>query len=129
MPRLGITWPRLLFVAVVTLAGCATIPVGPSVLVLPGPGKTLEQFRADDTFCRQWAAQEAARTASGEIYGATLQWRYDMPYQQCMFAKGHRVPVAPALNAPPPPSPESPPTTPPVPPPGRGVPEPPPKTP
>jgi hypothetical protein len=100
-------WHLLSFVAVVSLAGCATIPTGPSVLVLPGPGKTLEQFQADDTFCRQWAAQQAARTAAGEIYGATMQWQYDMPYQQCMFAKGNRVPVAPALNALPPPPPPS----------------------
>lgn len=28
------------------LAGCATVPSGPSVLVLPGSGKTFEQFQA-----------------------------------------------------------------------------------
>ena len=40
------------------LAGCATIPAGPSVMVLPGSGKGFDQFQADDTVCRQWAAQQ-----------------------------------------------------------------------
>jgi hypothetical protein len=66
-------------------------------MVLPGPGKTFEQFQADDAVCRQWAGKEAARTAAGEIYGAIIQWQYDMPYQQCMYAKGHLLPIAPAL--------------------------------
>ena len=118
--------PLLPLVAVLGVGGCATIPTGPSVMVLPGPGKTLEQFQADDIFCQQWAAQEAARTASGEIYGATIQWRYDMPYQQCMFAKGNRVPVAPALNTIPPPPPSA---TAPAPPPAGSGPAAPPKTP
>jgi hypothetical protein len=103
--RMATRWQLLPFVAVVSLTGCATIPTGPSVLVLPGPGKTLEQFQADDTVCRQWAGEQAARTAAGEAYGAIIQWRYDMPYQQCMYAKGHLLPRAPALNAIPPPPP------------------------
>ena len=39
------------------LSGCATIPNGPSVRVLPGEGKTFEEFQADDAVCRQWASQ------------------------------------------------------------------------
>jgi hypothetical protein len=107
-------WVLLLIVPVVAVSGCATLPSGPSVMVLPGPGKTLEQFQADDTFCRQWAWQQAAKTVAGEMYGSIVQWRYDMPYQQCMYAKGHQIPGAPALNAiPPPPATTlpSPPTT------------------
>jgi len=42
----------------VVLAGCATIPSGPSVLVLPGGGKNFEQFQIDDHVCRQWAFQQ-----------------------------------------------------------------------
>jgi len=38
--------------------GCATIPSGPSVLVLPGTGKSLNDFRASDFQCRQYAAQQ-----------------------------------------------------------------------
>ena len=44
--------------AVIALTGCATIPTGPSVMVLPPEGKSFEQFRADDAICRQWAMQQ-----------------------------------------------------------------------
>jgi hypothetical protein len=44
--------------ALLTLTGCATLPTGPSVRVLPGPGKPFEQFQADDAVCRQWADQQ-----------------------------------------------------------------------
>jgi hypothetical protein len=40
------------------LIGCATIPNGPSVMVLPPQGKPFEQFMAEDAICRQWAAQQ-----------------------------------------------------------------------
>jgi hypothetical protein len=33
------------------------MPYGPSVMVLPGQGKTFEQFQGEDALCRQWAAQ------------------------------------------------------------------------
>ena len=45
------------------LSGCATIPQGPSVMVLPGSGKSFEQFQADDAVCRQWASQQVGTTA------------------------------------------------------------------
>ena len=44
------------------MAACATIPTGPSVMVLPGSGKPFEQFQADDAVCRQWAAQQTGTT-------------------------------------------------------------------
>lgn len=37
------------------LPACATLPAGPSVMVLPGNGKSFDQFRMDDYFCRQFA--------------------------------------------------------------------------
>jgi hypothetical protein len=46
-----------LFAVLLALGGCATIPRGPSVMALPGPGKTFDQFQTDDAICRQWAAQ------------------------------------------------------------------------
>ncbi len=46
------------------LAGCATTPSGPSVLVLPGTGKAFDQFRGDDAMCRQYAAQQTGTTAN-----------------------------------------------------------------
>jgi Glycine-zipper domain len=49
-------------VAVGVLSGCATIPTGPSVMVLPGTGKGFEQFQTDDAVCRQWASQQTGTT-------------------------------------------------------------------
>lgn len=37
------------------LTACATRPSGPSVAVMPGPGKPLEAFKYDDFQCRQFA--------------------------------------------------------------------------
>jgi hypothetical protein len=45
------------------LTACATIPAGPSVMVLPGGGKSFEQFQSDDAVCRQWAGQQTGTTA------------------------------------------------------------------
>jgi hypothetical protein len=155
------------------LAGCATMPDGPGVLVLPGSTKSFDQFRADDGECRNYAtvqiggksAQQAANQsaatsaavgtavgagvgglvgggqgaaigagvglAGGSMVGAdtshaagrSTQQRYDFAYQQCMYAKGHQVPVARgsvprqsvqsrAATPPPPPPPGSPPPPP-----------------
>lgn len=43
--------------ALLVLSGCATMPNGPSVRVLPGPGKSFEEFQADDAVCRRWSEQ------------------------------------------------------------------------
>lgn len=50
--------------AVLLLSACATIPTGPTVMVLPGNGKSFEQFQGDDVICRQWALQQT-RTTTG----------------------------------------------------------------
>ena len=164
----------LLVTAAVVLAGCATVPDGPGVLVLPGTTKSFDQFRGDDGECRQYASaqiggssaqqaanQSAAKSAAvGTVVGAgvgglvgggqgaavgagvglaggsmvgadaahsagrTTQQRYDHAYQQCMYAKGHQVPVArgtvqrqvqsrsSAATPPPPPPPGAPPAPP-----------------
>jgi OmpA family protein len=39
------------------LGACATLPNGPSVMVLPGAQKTFEQFRDDDALCQFYARQ------------------------------------------------------------------------
>ena len=36
-------------------AGCAAAPKIPDVAVMPGPGKTFQQFEADDRACRLYA--------------------------------------------------------------------------
>ena len=100
--------------------------MGPGLLVLPGSGKTFDVFRADDAECRQYAGSQLGDTSSAQP--AEVQRRYDFSYTQCMYSKGHRVPVAgrysdsPAprhsTTAPPPPPPPPPPQgTPPGPPP------------
>jgi YMGG-like Gly-zipper len=50
-------------VVLLSVAACTTIPTGPSVMVMPGTGKSFEQFRGDDADCRQFAL--------GQIGGAT----------------------------------------------------------
>lgn len=71
--------PVLSLLVLLSLAGCATLPTGPSVRVLPAPGKTFEQFQADDAVCRQWAErginpQETANqnTVTGAAVGTVL---------------------------------------------------------
>ena len=147
------------------LVACVSMPKGPSVMVLPGSGKSFDQFRYDDVECRQFAdfqvggksasdiaADSAAKSAvvgtaigaaagaalggrsgaaagaggglligsaagagAGETSAYGLQRRYDYAYIQCMYAKGHKVPVsgrltsssqaAPSYVPPPPPPP------------------------
>jgi hypothetical protein len=136
------TLPALAGLAVL-LAGCAaSMPSGPSVMVLPGTGKNFDQFRLDDMDCRSYAqaglggstpesvgSDAGARSAAlGTVIGAAagaaangsqgagvgaglglatggligisqsqmssgaLQHRYDNTYQQCMYAKGNKIP-------------------------------------
>jgi len=50
--------PAFVFAAAASLSllgGCTTVPTGPSVMALPGTGKSFEQFRRDDLECRQYA--------------------------------------------------------------------------
>lgn len=163
---------KLAGVSALLLAACATpAPTGPGILVLPGTGKTFDQFRADDQDCRGFAynqiggkaAEQATQdsatksavvgTAIGTAAGALLgggegaaigagvglaggsvvgadssratagsqQQRYDHAFTQCMYAKGHKVPVTgrysdartssnqQAARQPPPPPPGKPP--------------------
>ena len=162
------------------LAGCATVPTAPTVMALPGSGKSFDAFRFDDGDCRNYASQQVGAvsndsavrsavvgTAIGAVAGAAIgghqgagvgagtglvfgsavgagsqqdanygsQRHYDAAYVQCMYAKGHKVPVAGGygrswtqqapsepMSAPPPPPP---PGSPPPPPPGSAPPPPP----
>ena len=166
---------KVFLLALLALAGCASAPSGPGVLVLPGSGKSFDRFRADESDCRQYAsaqvggtsANQAANSAAvgsaavgtaigavagaalggqqgaavgagmglaggamvgaghAQVAGRTTQQRYDFGYQQCMYAKGHKVPVAArygdsrhitrgnATPPPPPPPPGKPPGVPP----------------
>lgn len=158
--------------AVIALAGCASTPSGPGVMVLPGSGKSFDHFRFDDHECRQYASFQVdgttpdqaaadagarstvagavigglagaaiggsrgaaagvglggatgalAGTGTAQYSGRTLQQRYDYAYQQCMYAKGHKIPMARGYErarhrpsaVPPPPPPGRPPPPPPA---------------
>lgn len=166
--------PLAALAASLLLAACASVPTGPSVMTLPGSGRSFDEFRYDEALCRRYAleqnggatAQQNAResavtsavvgTAIGAAAGAAVggrggaavgagggllvgsaigsdaatrsahitQRQYDDAFIQCMYGKGHRVPVpagmAAAPSAPisrpagvPPPPPGSPPSPPP----------------
>jgi hypothetical protein len=69
------------FPALIVVAGCATMPTGPSVMSLPGSGKSFEQFQADDDVCRQWAGQRVGlspqdtanqNTVTGAVVGTVI---------------------------------------------------------
>jgi len=71
----------LLILLLLVLGGCATLPTGPSVMVLPPPNKPFEEFQADDAMCRHWAAQQIGQspqetvnqnTATGAVVGTAI---------------------------------------------------------
>jgi hypothetical protein len=49
------------------LGACATMPVGPSVMVFPGKGKSFEQFRSDDLMCRNFALEQVGGATSNQV--------------------------------------------------------------
>jgi hypothetical protein len=51
----------------VTLGGCAVMPTGPSVLVLPGSGKGFDQFQADNAVCRQFADMQVGGQSATQV--------------------------------------------------------------
>jgi hypothetical protein len=117
-------------VAVLLLAACSTpAPHGPGILVLPGSGKNFDQFRFDEQECRGYA-QSSTKTAEQSVSAtdASIQKLYDHAYTQCMYAKGHRVPVSGRYSdsGRPAPSQSAARTPPPPPPPGQPPPEAPP---
>jgi hypothetical protein len=86
---------RLLPLAALLAAACATpdLPAGPNLLALPGTGKTFDEFRADEQACRNVSQSDAAAKAKEVSDFDALQRRYDAVFTQCMYAKGHKVPV------------------------------------
>jgi hypothetical protein len=83
--------------AMLTLAACATaLPTEPGILALPGSGKSLEQFQTDDVECRKYAGSriEVGGGRPDDASSYDVQRRYDFAYVQCMYSKGHKVPVS-----------------------------------
>ena len=72
----------LLLLMVLGLSACATMPIGPSVSVMPSPGKPFEVFMADDNVCREWAQRQIGgtspsqtaneNTATGAVIGTVI---------------------------------------------------------
>jgi hypothetical protein len=94
-PTHGPELRRTLFgAAALLVAGCASIPTGPSVMVLPGSTKTWDQFQVDEADCRTYSSSVIGNKAGEDTAGRSSQQRYDSAYQQCMYAKGHQVPMA-----------------------------------
>jgi hypothetical protein len=52
-------WTLALCTGATLLGGCAVVPDGPSVRVLPPPGKPFEVFVSEDQYCRGYAQQSA----------------------------------------------------------------------
>jgi hypothetical protein len=61
MPRFKST--AALFAPVLLLAACAQTPMGPTVAVMPSPGKPFGEFQADNAMCKQHAEQAVAGQA------------------------------------------------------------------
>lgn len=60
-------------VAAMLLAGCAQTPMGPTVQVMPGPGKDFGTFQADNEYCKSFAASQVqgqAENANQRAVGA-----------------------------------------------------------
>jgi hypothetical protein len=87
------------------LIACSTIPSGPSALVLPGHDKNATQFQADDTACRQFAHAELTTNSHPPQSLGEGQLHFDIHYLQCMYTKGHLIPVSGEVIADPPATP------------------------
>ena len=55
-------------IVALVVSGCASVPTGPSVMVLPGSGKTFGPFQVDEAACRQWAAQRTGTQPQPDRY-------------------------------------------------------------
>ncbi len=75
-------------VVLVLFAACTAVPTEPHVVALPGTGKTLVGFGADDAACRKWATERVASERGG-----SPQRQFDVAYMQCMYVHGNQVPV------------------------------------
>ncbi len=81
-----------LTIAALTLGACAAIPpAGPRVVALPADGKPIQMFQQEDVECRSYGSQAIAAIDPQSVSTYELQQRYDVAYQQCMYAKGNKI--------------------------------------
>jgi hypothetical protein len=65
-------YSKLALLASLTCAGaCSVLPTAPGVMALPGTGKTFDQFRADDTSCRQFAYNQVGGVSANQAATAS----------------------------------------------------------
>lgn len=70
--------PKSVLAAAVTvaIAGCAQMPVGPTIAVMPAPGMPFEVFQRDNYVCQQYAQQSLGgnpgKVASDQVAGGAL---------------------------------------------------------
>ncbi|MGZ5050743.1 MAG: hypothetical protein ACXWAS_06765 [Methylobacter sp.] len=83
----------IILIFVLLLGACSTMPSGPSILALPGAGKSFEQFHKDDQSCRQLSHNQVKSAPAEADSKEVAQQDYDIVYTQCMYGKGHKVPV------------------------------------
>ena len=66
---------------VILMAGCVTLPTGPSVRAFPTPGKPYDLFLSEDSLCRQAAERQIGmlpqqvanqNTATGAVVGTAI---------------------------------------------------------
>lgn len=78
----------------ILLTACSSAPTyGPSMMVLPGTGKTFDHFRLDEQDCRAHAQSQITKSGAEQDSAGSPQQRYDRSFLQCMYAKGHKVPL------------------------------------
>ncbi|MGD0191417.1 MAG: YMGG-like glycine zipper-containing protein [Rhizomicrobium sp.] len=53
----------LMTATAVLIAGCVTPPMGPTIPVMPGQGKSLDAFQQDESACEGYASQRTAGQA------------------------------------------------------------------
>ncbi len=69
------SWPLVPLAASMLLVGCAQTPMGPTVAVMPGPGKNFDAFQTDVAVCKNFAAgqvQGQAEAANQQAIGTTV---------------------------------------------------------
>jgi len=65
-------YSRLALLASLTwVSACSILPTTPSVMALPGSGKTFNQFRADDASCRQFAFEQVGGVSANQAATAS----------------------------------------------------------
>ena len=102
---MSVRWGMLLL-GLGLLSACTVVPTGPSVLVLPAVGKSMDVFQGEEGACRAYARQQLGSAPEQAASTRQLQAQYNRAYVQCMYAKGNVVPgvvVAPGASVAPPP--------------------------